>query len=123
MGRSDIAAKLIERSADVNARDKVRTLQVPVILRFSKSFTAHRLFPAQYGATALFYAVSKNNVSLMKLLIARGADVNAAHLTAVCLTNASEWLARNHEISQLHALAEGIRLHNRTSPRRVAGGS
>jgi ankyrin repeat protein len=90
-GASDIVKFLVEKGADISAADATGT--TPLVAATEANDTASAAFLIQRGAavntagyffeaalpgqTALMNAAAHSNVDLMKMLLAKGADVNA----------------------------------------------
>jgi ankyrin repeat protein len=85
-GYTEIAALLLEKGAEVNAKGGVDMDMTPLIYAASQDRLdtvklliekgANVNVKTKYGWTPLFFAVSRSKLDIAKLLIDKGADVN-----------------------------------------------
>jgi ankyrin repeat protein len=79
-GQADVIAVLLENGADVHARSAVRSLVVSRGNRYGGVGLQNRAIAdtGQGGSTPLLFAARSGDVASARLLVAAGADVNAA---------------------------------------------
>ena len=84
-GNLKVVKLLVERSADVNDKDREEVTILhyaihsdnPELIKYLIEKGANVNAKNRFGETVLHYAVCRNNLELAKILVEKGADVNA----------------------------------------------
>ena len=77
MGHAEIATLLLNKGADVNARNEVISSSEETL--FLKQYA----FCEQFGRTPLQYAANFKHINVVTLLLDHGADINAQDMVRV----------------------------------------